>query len=58
MSGDYDRAAWLNGYPPPPARLGAAMATYLTERKIPTHRRVGVAPAHIASGVAPAPPQT
>ena len=55
MSGDYDRSAWLNGDLTPPAR--AAMAAFLTGHKIPTHRRFGVTPAHIASGVAPAPPQ-
>ena len=54
-SGDYDPAAWSNGDLLPAARR--AMAAYLTELRIPTHRKFGVTADHVASGVAPPPPK-
>ena len=54
-SGDYDPAAWSNGELLPTTRR--AMAAYLTELRIPTHRKFGVTADHVASGVAPPPPK-
>ena len=54
-SGEYDPTAWSNGDLLPAARR--AMAAYLTELRIPTHRKFGVTADHVASGVAPPPPK-
>jgi hypothetical protein len=54
-SGDYDPSAWHNGDLVPAARR--AMAAYLAEFHIPTHRKIGVTIEHVASGVAPPPPK-
>ena len=54
-SGDYDPSAWHNGDLVPAARR--AMAAYLAEFHIPTHRKFGVTIEHVASGVAPPPPK-
>ena len=49
--GHYDPSAWAAGDLVPAAR--AAMASYVTEFKIPAHRKYGVTAEHIQLGTAP-----